>query len=248
MSLRYSLAGAGATTVVFIHELGGKIESWDGVISQLGGGVRTLAYDQRGAGGSETPVAPFTLADQVGDLAALLDHVGIAKPVVLASCAAGASVALRFAAAWPRRVQGLFLCGPIVNSGNPAGGLERVALVKAGGMRAIEHTLERSYPEAVIRDRAVYERYRARFLAGNAAGYAANLTAFVEAAPIDPVTLSLPARVVAGLHDFTPPAATMTVADALGAACVEIDSGHFMHVQTPQLVAAELQSFLKDLS
>ena len=49
-SLRYELAGSGAETVVFVHELGGCIESWNETLPAFQAGFRSLRYDQRGFG------------------------------------------------------------------------------------------------------------------------------------------------------------------------------------------------------
>ncbi|HYP11823.1 MAG TPA: alpha/beta fold hydrolase [Xanthobacteraceae bacterium] len=52
VSLHYALAGAGRS-VVLLHELGGTLNSWDGVVPRLAEHFRVLRYDQRGAGLSE---------------------------------------------------------------------------------------------------------------------------------------------------------------------------------------------------
>ena len=52
-ALRYELSGAGAITLVLIHEMGGTLESWDFVLPMLSPKRRVLRYDTRGAGLSE---------------------------------------------------------------------------------------------------------------------------------------------------------------------------------------------------
>jgi 3-oxoadipate enol-lactonase len=52
VSIHYEVAGAGPT-VVLLHEMGGTLDSWDGVAPELSRRYRTLRYDQRGAGLSE---------------------------------------------------------------------------------------------------------------------------------------------------------------------------------------------------
>ncbi|HYQ07700.1 MAG TPA: alpha/beta fold hydrolase [Xanthobacteraceae bacterium] len=52
VSLHSALAGAGRS-VVLLHELGGTLNSWDGVVPRLAEHFRVLRYDQRGAGLSE---------------------------------------------------------------------------------------------------------------------------------------------------------------------------------------------------
>ena len=49
ISIRFELAGHGPS-VVLLHEMGGTLDSWDGVFPALSARFRTLRYDQRGSG------------------------------------------------------------------------------------------------------------------------------------------------------------------------------------------------------
>jgi pimeloyl-ACP methyl ester carboxylesterase len=68
-----------------------------------------ILYDLRGHGLSERPQAGYTLADQVADLLALLDVLGVRDPVTLVGNSFGGLLALAFARAHPTRVAGLCL-------------------------------------------------------------------------------------------------------------------------------------------
>ena len=103
-SLRYQLTGTGARTIVLLHELGLTLESWDDVIGELSRTLRVLRYDLRGFGLSEKLRGAVTIEDEVEDLRALLDDLGISEPVTLVGGAVGGAIALRFAAAHPQRV------------------------------------------------------------------------------------------------------------------------------------------------
>ena len=52
ISIHFELAGNGPS-VVLLHEMGGTLESWDGIFPALSGRFRTLRYDQRGSGLTE---------------------------------------------------------------------------------------------------------------------------------------------------------------------------------------------------
>jgi len=58
--------------------------------------------------------------------------------------------------------------------------------------------------------------------------------------------LKVPVRFLAGKHDAlrTPALVKELVAKVKGATFDEVDSGHFMHVQTPALVAATLKPWI----
>lgn len=66
-------------------------------------------YDMRGHGRSETPDAGYTIADNLADLVALLDHWGLDRPVHLVGNSYGCLLALHLAHHHPERVASLFL-------------------------------------------------------------------------------------------------------------------------------------------
>jgi 3-oxoadipate enol-lactonase len=112
VSLRVDLSGEGTATLVLLHELGGSLASFDGLMPTLARSLRVIRYDQRGAGLSEKPPGGFSLADHVADLDAVLAAHGLAGPVHLAGVAAGAAIAVAFALLHPSKVASLSLCAP----------------------------------------------------------------------------------------------------------------------------------------
>lgn len=116
VELAFELAGDGVP-LLFIHGgYGGPTSSlWPG--PRFGwdvdaDGIQTIAYDRRCAGDSEYVDDPFTLDDLAADAAGLLDHLGHARAIVVAS-SAGGPIALRLALRWADRVAALVL----VNTG-----------------------------------------------------------------------------------------------------------------------------------
>jgi len=112
VGLRYELSGKGDRTVVLVHEMGGSLESWDDVAPQLAESRRVLRYDTRGAGLSQKARGELSLDTMADDIAALLDHSGIAGKVALAGIAVGGAIALRTALAHPDQVERLVLVDP----------------------------------------------------------------------------------------------------------------------------------------
>ena len=82
--LRCELSGGGDRTLVLVHEMGGSLESWDDVAPRFANSRRVLRYDTRGAGMSQKVRGELTLDTMADDIAALLDHFGIAGKVALA--------------------------------------------------------------------------------------------------------------------------------------------------------------------
>lgn len=248
--LRYALDGSGPRNLIFIHELGGSLHSFDDVVPLLGKDFRILRYDQRGSGKSATPHAQYPFLDHVDDLEHLLRAAGMTPPWRIAGFAAGAAIAIAFAQRHSREVARLALCCPAL-SVSPERRIylaERSALAAREGMAAvIEDTLARSYPERFRqRDPARFERYRARFLANDPVGYGFLNMAFADVALMDTLgAIRLPCLFLAGRDDsLRPPdqvkALAARVADAQFAV---VDSAHIMPVQAEAELADKVRAF-----
>jgi len=249
VSIRYELAGDGGPVVVLLHELGGNLESFDGIVPALRERFRLLRYDQRGAGLSEKVRREFTLQTQVEDLEAVLETLRLPPPYHLVAVAAAAAQALLFMDRGSDRVGSLVLCNPAFGvDPSRAGQLEeRAAFAEREGMRAaLAMTLDRSYPPELT-DRATYETYRGYYLANDPVGFAfANrVLARHNATPLV-ARIKCPTMIVAGRHDAVrPPAGSEEVAGKIPGARFElIDSGHFMPVQAPGPLRDLLLDFL----
>jgi pimeloyl-ACP methyl ester carboxylesterase len=104
--LRYELEGRGEAPLVLVHGSWGSHQQWDRVVPGLGESFRVLRYDRRGHGGSECPAGQGSLREDVGDLAALIESLGLA-PAWVAGNSMGASIALRLAAERPELLRGV---------------------------------------------------------------------------------------------------------------------------------------------
>ncbi|MSR62605.1 MAG: alpha/beta fold hydrolase [Planctomycetes bacterium] len=111
--ISYEVTGEGPG-LVLIHDGLLPAESWDEVWGFFTARWRTLRYDRRGYGLSEPARGRY---DDVADLAALLDHAGLAR-VTLVGSSAGGGLALDFALAHPQRVEALVLIGAVVSGGS----------------------------------------------------------------------------------------------------------------------------------
>lgn len=249
---RYALDGEGARTLVLVHELGGSLDSWGGMIPLLPAGWRIVRHDLRGAGMSEKRRGTNDLDALADDVAALLDHLGIGGEVTIAGAAMGAAVAVRFATRHSARVERVVLIGPAL--GVPAERREAARAltdrIEVDGMRALAETvLPRAFPEELWSSPEDKALAIARWLGADPEGYAANYRILVdqdlrpELAGIACSTL-----VLAGRHDpFGPPeavdAGTAALRDRTFAA---LEGGHFMCIQSPGLVAEAISKFLAD--
>ena len=146
--LRCELSGGGDRTLVLVHEMGGSLESWDDVAPRFAKSRRVLRYDTRGAGMSQKVRGELTLDTMADDIAALLDHFGIAGKVALAGVAVGGAIALHFAARYPERTSAVAVGSPAtgIAAERRAAALERLARIEAAGMAfAVEDSMLNGY-------------------------------------------------------------------------------------------------------
>jgi 3-oxoadipate enol-lactonase len=251
-TINYRLSGEGPL-VVLLHEIGGTLETWTPVADALAPRFRTLRYDQRGAGRSSRIAGDFSLDTQVDDIGRLLDALDLREPCHVAGVAIGAAFAIRFAVRNPGRVKSLVLSCPApgVDAARVDYLKTRADAVEREGMTAtVENSLANSYPPEVRRVPAVFSAYRERFLANDPKSYAAINRAFAsfDVMP-DLGAIKCPTLVLAGTHDrLRPPAFVRDIAERIpGARFAEIDSGHVMPVQAPQVLAAAMANFYAEI-
>jgi lipase len=108
----------GAPTVVAIHGITSTSRAWLAIARALGDRAALIALDLRGRGASSPVGPPFGIGVHAGDVLALLDHLGLQRPVV-AGHSLGAYIACRLAVLRPDRVASLVL----VDGGLPIPGL-----------------------------------------------------------------------------------------------------------------------------
>ena len=251
VGLRCELSGRGDHTLLLVHEMGGSLESWDDVAPQFAKSRQVLRYDTRGAGMSQKVRGELTLDTMADDIAALLDHFGIAGQVALAGVAVGGAIALHFAARYPERTSAVAVGSPATGIAaerrRPA--LERLARIEAAGMAfAAEDSMLNGYAPELRGDIARFERFRTRWLGNDPSSYA-TIWRMLAAADMQDERLTCPVLVIGGSLDrVRPPPLAEAVAKAIpGARYVEIRTGHYMSVQTPDLIFDCIDEFLRSV-
>jgi 3-oxoadipate enol-lactonase len=252
-SFHFELSGAGERSVVLIHEAGGSLRSWDALLPLLPDGCRVLRYDQRGFGLSErcTNISQHSM---VADLAALLDALELHQPVHLIGSAIGATVALALAAEQPQRVASVVATSPVTGGIPDAAKTfleQRAGLLEAQGMRAVaDVSLQRSWPVALRQDSEAFAHYRGRFLANDPRAFAALTRAFTTVDLSDCYArINCPTLLVGcSLDVIKPPAECAQLASLLARGrFVQAESGHFIALQSPELLAASIKNFWSTL-
>jgi 3-oxoadipate enol-lactonase len=253
VALRFELSGKGDRTLVLVHEMGGSLESWDDVVPRFAGSRRVLRYDTRGAGLSQKVRGELGIDTMAADINALLDNIGIRGKVALAGVAVGGAIALYFAARYPERTSAVVVGSPAtgVAPDRRAAALERVAQVEAAGMAfAVDTAMLNGYVPELRGDARRFERFRARWLGNDPKSYATIWRMLAATEMQDELTrIRCPVLVIGGSLDrVRPPPLAQEVAKAIpGARYIEARTGHYMAVQTPDLLADCIDDFLRSV-
>ncbi len=127
--------GAGRP-VVLIHGFPMDHSIWAQQVESLAPHCRVITPDLRGAGRSSVTPGKTTVAQWADDLAAMLDALKIAEPIVLGGLSMGGYVAFRFFEAHRSRLAGLVLCDTKAAADTPqaaAGRLETALRLEREG-------------------------------------------------------------------------------------------------------------------
>ena len=167
--------------------------------------------------------------------------------------AVGGAIALHFAARYPERTSAVAVGSPAtgIAAERRAAALERLARIEAAGMAvAVEDSMLNGYAPELRGDIARFERFRTRWLGNDPSSYATIWRMLAAADMQDELArLTCPVLVIGGSLDrVRPPPLAESVAKAIpGARYVEIRTGHYMSVQTPDLISDCIDEFLRSV-
>lgn len=247
------VGGGAGTPLLLIHELGGDMTSWDPALAAgICDGRPGLRFDWRGAGMSEKIRGPFDIETMTADIAGVIDATGFGagQPVDMVGIALGGGVAIALAARYPEKIRRMVSTSP-ATGGSPAARermLERAKGVEENGMRPYcEASHAVSFADHLRTDAALYEWYRKKWIAQDPASFAAHnrMLADMDEQP-NYGRVKAETLVLSGTHDplRTPEIVKEIAGQIPGAEYEELDTGHFMHVQTPELCAKRVAAFL----
>ena len=249
-SFHYKLEGNADQTIILLHEIGGSLDSWDGIVPELAKKRKVFRYDQRGFGLSEKVRKTYSIETLVDDLQGLITALGLKPPLHIVSLAASSMQALEFQARNRAAVGSLVFCNPAPGV-DPAraGALENVAgQAEKDGIRGILPTmLDKSYPPS-LSDRATYDNYRGRYLANDPVGFGLAFRMMARTNMIPLLSgITCPTLVIAGRQDaIRAVPVTEGIAKQIPNARFEIiDAGHFMPTTSPAALLALLKDFWK---
>ena len=239
-----------AAALVFVHALGTDLSIWDGVLLQLTGRYRVLAYDQRGHGGSDTPAPPYAMGALVRDCEALMDHFAL-KDAVVIGVSLGGLVAQGLAVKRLDLVRGVVLSNTAARIGTPELWQGRVDEMRKTGLEAYADGAMQRMLGAGFRSNPAQPYLRGLLTGTNPAGWI-GCAAAIAGTDFYTTTASLrlPALAIAGANDgSTPPDLARETAELVPGHRFALmrGAGHLPMVEKPAEYAALLETFLVEI-
>ncbi len=259
LRLHVVCSGSGPT-VLMLHGFTGSAATWAPLSAALSDRFATIAVDLAGHGASSAPADParYALGRLAGDLACVLDRLGVARAALL-GYSMGGRAALRFALEHPDRVSALVLESSSPGIADPAERESRRAAdaaladaIERDGVRAFVDRWE-ALPLWAMQHAlptAVRDKLRAERLANAPSGLANSLRGAGAGAEADVTerlaTLDVPTLLIAGALDAKYIAFGRSMERAMPRARLSIveSAGHAVHLERPAGFAALVAEFL----
>jgi 3-oxoadipate enol-lactonase len=242
VKIRWEAKGDAAPTVVLTHGLAASGETWRLQVSELARHFRTVTWDLRGHGGSDSPPGPYTLADLAADLRQVADDVG-AEKIVAVGHSAGGAISLQFAVDYPDRVCGLVLVGTASECNDRTRQFyhDIAAIAEARGMEPVLRRLGLSNEAQNLR-------------AANPHGFAAATRAMatLREQPLTPrlEEVKCPTLILVGDKDFLGAGGSVIMSRRIAGARLEIipERGHGLFLEDPAGFNRRIFTFVRSIS
>ncbi|HSS62344.1 MAG TPA: alpha/beta fold hydrolase [Candidatus Limnocylindrales bacterium] len=239
--------------LILIHGLADDHRAWRHALPYLMLRHRVILYDLRGHGETAIGRPDGTLGQLGGDLASLLDCIGLERADI-AGFSLGGTIAMRLAIDSPHHVHRLVLVATSSRVGKAAAEWyrQRAEMVNVGDPQ-LRATLDRDTTDVYAQSPAEVEEglLIRRQSTADPRGYgnACAAMAALNAAPLDPelTQISTPTLIVASEKDqHCPPRAAEIIAAGISGSRMEIipSAGHAIPVEKPRELAGLINEFL----
>ena len=249
VEIYYEDVGSGPA-VVLIHGLGSSTRDWERQIGPLSRSWRFIAIDLRGHGRSDKPPGPYSLSDFAGDVAAVIDHLGVG-PVPVVGISLGGMTAFQLAADRPELVSRLMAVNALPSFDVAELGRLQVALRKLVtqflGMEKIAEILApKLFPDEDMAEER--EMLIERWAQNDKRAYQAAFQAILDWPGVaeEMARFSKPILVVASDQDYTPVESKQPHVEAMPTARMVVieNAHHAVPVERPQRFNEVLSEFL----
>lgn len=243
--------------VVFVHGFPFSSDMWKPQLEGVGEKYRGIAYDLRGHGSSFVGDGQYSIEGHVDDLIGLLDHLTVAKCVVV-GLSMGGYITLRALERNPERFLAAVLCDTRSDADTNEGKLKRFAAmsaVKKSGSAAFADGFVKNVfapdsfqrmPEAVKEIHTIIRRTPELSIAGT-------LLALASRTDTTPMlaNIKIPTLILVGEHDVTTPvSASQAMHERIPDSELQIipNAAHMSNIENAPVFNAHLLAFLDRVS
>lgn len=232
--------------LVLLHSLGCSRTMWAPQLAGLAPRFRVIAPDARGHGASAAPSGNYTIERLGQDVLDVMNAAGVSA-AHMCGISMGGLVAQWLAIHAPDRVHHLVLANTASRLGSVQSWLDRAAMVRAHGMRAIADEVLGRFLSAAFRQAHpdIADSFKAELIATPMNGYAGCCAALSNANLAAHVGLiKRPTLVISGSDDIsTPSAQAGALAAAIpGATLLILRAAHLSNVEQPDAFNAALMT------
>jgi pimeloyl-ACP methyl ester carboxylesterase len=254
IEIYYEIHGNGPQTLAMIRGLGSNLTAWYEQVPEFSRHFRVLVFDNRGAGRTDKPDAPYSIPQMAADTEGLLAALEIER-VALLGISMGGIIAQEFAIAHQQRLSCLVLgcttCGGKDAVGAAAPVIEALVAAENANPEQRKLQIRSGFTEyAIANRREVIERHekvRAQYLIPPFA-YRRQLQAvmgFDASARLN--SIRVPTLVLTGTDDIlVPPANSRLIAGKISGAIVkELPGAHQFFTEYPREFNQAVIEFVK---
>jgi pimeloyl-ACP methyl ester carboxylesterase len=132
IQIYYEIHGSGPQTLTLIRGLGADLRAWFPQIPEFSLHFRTIVFDNRGAGRTDKPNAPYSIKQMADDTQRLLEALEIRRTALL-GISMGGMIAQEFAIHYPEKLSCLILgCTTFGGTESVPASKETLAAILAG--------------------------------------------------------------------------------------------------------------------
>ncbi|MFQ5401333.1 MAG: alpha/beta fold hydrolase [Anaerolineae bacterium] len=243
-------------TLLLIHGFPLDSALWELQFQDLNDVARLIAPDLRGHGRSEGVPGPYSMAIFADDLAGLLDHLGIDRPVIVCGLSMGGYIAFEFYRRFPERVAGLILTATRAAADSEEGRANRdkaAETVRAQGVTPIvEGMLPKLMAPASYEDEELVDYVKDMMMGASVEGMVGALQAMKERPDSTPTLaeIEVPILIIHGAEDqIIPLAEAEAMHDAIPHSRLVVipDAGHLPNLEQPDEFNDAVLDFIESL-
>jgi 2-hydroxy-6-oxonona-2,4-dienedioate hydrolase len=244
-------ASVGKKTLVFLHGLGGSIESWNNNLGYLSKKYRVVAFDLPGFGLSDKHRRNYTLGFFSSFVLRAIRELKIGHPVDLVASSLGGQIAARIAMTNPGKVGKLVLISPAgftPKSFSSSNGLQKyIRILDARSSAEIKKALTGTIATQVRCDdvHMVYERIS---MPGAKNAFASALKYSTTARRINISKIKSPTLVIWGKEDRIIPVRFILPFIEMKNCrlCILENCGHRPHAEKPKVINEIIERFIEE--